>query len=309
MRARHLLCGAAALAVATLAEPAVAAEYGFTIYPLGSLAFDAGATPPPGLYITPNVGYFQGNIAGNVNVGRVIAINADVKILLAGVNVLIVPAMEFLGGHWGFSLNVPGGFMDLTAQAVLGPFTGSREVSGGGGGDIFGRAQLGWTHGTFSHTFYLTAFANTGRYSPTFAPNIGLNRPAVDVTWGFSYLEPSTTLQLNGAFGFTFNRINQATDYQTGNEFHAEWALGKKLGQQWTIGVAGYHYRQLEGDSGSGATLGPFIGRTNGIGPALGYVTQIAGHIAIFNVRHYWEYEVVNRFGGSTTVATATVRF
>ena len=41
-----IVCG---LAVCAAASPGNAAEYAFTTYPLGSFAFDAGVTPPPGV--------------------------------------------------------------------------------------------------------------------------------------------------------------------------------------------------------------------------------------------------------------------
>jgi hypothetical protein len=288
---------------------AEAAESGFNIYPMGSLAFGAGATPPPGLYVTPNVAYYHGEIGGNVNVGRDLVLNMEAKFFTSGVNLLYVPETTVLGGHLGLSANVPIGYIDLTAQASLGPLSVTRETAGWGLGDIMLRGQLGWTHGPFSHTFYLSGFLPTGRYDPRFAPNIGLHRPAIDGTWAFTYTEPTTMLELSAAVGITFNATNTETDYRTGIEGHLEWALGKKIGKQLTIGVAGYHYRQLTGDSGSGATLGSFIGRNNGIGPGLSYVTQIDGRVVVFNVRHYWEYAAARHFEGTLSMGSVTVRF
>jgi hypothetical protein len=54
---------------------------------------------------------------------------------------------------------------------------------------------------------------------------------------------------------------NSATNYKNGNELHWDWALGMLFANQFKLGVAGVVYRQLTGDSGSGAVLGPFEGR------------------------------------------------
>lgn len=286
-----------------------AAEFGFSIYPVGTLTFGAGATPPEGLYVTQIAAYYQGSVGGSATLGRVTAIDLNAKFFTSATNFLYVPEAKLFGGNLGFSLTLPVGYLDLTAQALIGSLGGSRTVRGGGLGDIMMRGQLGWTYGAFSHTLYVTGWLPTGRYDPTFAPNIGLNRPAADLTWGFSYLEPTTMLEFSAAAGVTFNARNTATDYQTGLEGHLEWAIGKKIGQQLTLGVAGYHYRQLTGDSGSGAILGSFMGRNNGIGPGLTYITQIGGHLAILNLRHYWEYEAVRHFGGALSTASVTVRF
>jgi hypothetical protein len=58
-----------------------AAETAFNIYPHGSLTLGAGSTPPPGLYITPLVGYYEGSISGDVTIGRVVALDLNVKFL------------------------------------------------------------------------------------------------------------------------------------------------------------------------------------------------------------------------------------
>jgi hypothetical protein len=62
---------------------------------------------------------------------------------------------------------------------------------------------------------------------------------------------------------------NYATQYQTGDEFHAEWAIGYKFDNGLVLGVVGYDYRQLTGDSGSGAILGPFESSGDAVGGGL----------------------------------------
>jgi hypothetical protein len=75
------------------------------------------------------------------------------------------------------------------------------------------------------------------------------------------------------------------------------------------LGVVGYDYRQLTGDSGSGAVLGPMKGRVDAIGPGISYTTLIEGMPVIVNARHYDEYSVVKRWDGGLTIISATVRF
>ena len=43
-----------------------AAEYAFTSYPLGVLAFGAGITPPPGIYVTDAFSFFRHASAGTL---------------------------------------------------------------------------------------------------------------------------------------------------------------------------------------------------------------------------------------------------
>ena len=298
---------AIALSCTATIERAQAAESGFSIYPLGSLGFGAGATPPPGFYFTSAIGYYKGIIQANNLIGGVGTLGLDVKFLQSQYNFLYVPATQFLGGQLGLSVNIPAGCVNLDAAIVF-VRSRSESVSGCGFGDMWARAQLGWHLGDFSHTIYVTGFAPTGRYDVGFNPNIGLNRPAVDVTWAASWLERTTGIEFSGAAGFTFNAENTATQYKSGDEFHFEWAVGKKFGAL-QLGFAGYHYWQVTGDSGPGATLGPFRGQVNAAGPAASYVTKIVDHIVIFNARIYFEYDAKNRFEGSTSLASATVRF
>jgi hypothetical protein len=207
-------------------------------------------------------------------------------------------------------VSVPVGHIDLKAS-VTGPLgnTLERETSGWGLGDITTRAQLGWQRGDFAHTAYVQVVAPSGRYEVGFEPNIGLNRPGIDTGWAFTWTEPMSKVQFNGTFGVTFNFENTATDYQSGTEFHFEWAVGREICQGLVIGVAGYDYRQLTGDSGSGARLGPVIGTVDAIGPALTYTTLIDKTPVILSARNYQEFNVDKRWEGNSTLASATIRF
>ena len=71
------------------------------------------------------------------------------------------------------------------------------------------------------------------------------------------------------------------------------------------LGVVGYDYRQLTGDSGTGARLGPQKGRVDAIGPGLSYTTVFGTMPVIFNLRHYQEFNVEKRWEGNSTIASA----
>jgi hypothetical protein len=75
------------------------------------------------------------------------------------------------------------------------------------------------------------------------------------------------------------------------------------------IGVAGYAYQQITGDSGAGAKLGPFKGRVFGAGPQIVYNTMLLGRPVIFNLHNYQEFGAVNRFEGNVTTFAATFKF
>ena len=110
-----------------------AAEYAFTSYPLGTLAFGAGITPPPGTYVTNAMSYYSGNVGGNFDFGGR-TFNAGVKadIFLDSTNLLLVPQGKLLDGYFGASVTVPAGYVkyDAGASGVRGTITS--ETSGGG---------------------------------------------------------------------------------------------------------------------------------------------------------------------------------
>ncbi len=61
------------------ASTASAGEYGFSSYGLGSSAFSAGVTPPPGTYVTFVSGFYQAKIGGEIPFGGV-TLNAGAKL-------------------------------------------------------------------------------------------------------------------------------------------------------------------------------------------------------------------------------------
>jgi hypothetical protein len=84
---------------------------------------------------------------------------------------------------------------------------------------------------------YLQGVAPTGRYDPTFAPNIGLHRPGIDTGWAFTWTDKVHKFQVNGAVGVTFNFENDETDYKSGDELHFEWAIGREFAPGLILGI------------------------------------------------------------------------
>jgi hypothetical protein len=293
-----------------LAQKSVAAESGFSGYGLGSSAFGAGLTPPPGTYVSFVSGYYAANFDGAVTIGgELFELGLELDFLQAAVNGVYVPNRTLLGGRPAISVTVPAGYVDLEANVRLNGLSAKREVDGTGLGDVITRAQLGWQHGEFSHLFYVQGALPTGRYDKGFNANIGLNRPSIDTGWAFTWTEKTSKLQFNGALGLTFNVENDETDYKTGNEIHFEWAVGYEIAHGLVIGPVGYDYRQISGDSGSGAALGAFKGTVDSIGAGFVYTTMIDTTPFVLNLRHYEEFNAERRWDGSMTILSGTVRF
>jgi hypothetical protein len=60
----------------------------------------------------------------------------------------------------------------------------------------------------------------------------------------------------------------------------------------------GYFYRQLTGDSGTGAVLGDFKSRVSGIGPQVGYFFPVGKEKGYLNLKGYYEFNASNRPAG-----------
>jgi hypothetical protein len=305
--ARSLLAISSLVAANSHAQ---ASEYAFSTYALGESAFSAGLTPPPGTYLSAVFGTYSGKITGAVSFGGV-TLNAGVKIdaFNSGLNLLYVPDGKLLGGNLGLSVTIPAGYVNYEATIGVGSLAASREVNGWGFGDVIPRVQLGWQYGDFAHTVYLEGITNSGFWVKGFQPIISFNRPGIDTGWAFTWTDKPTKLQVSGTAGFTFNFENTATNYQSGDDFHWEWAVGFECVKGLVIGVVGYDYRQISGDSGSGDKLGPFMGSVDAVGAGLSYSTVIDKSPVTFNLRYYHEYDFENRIHGDSTLASATVRF
>lgn len=310
---RKCVYALAVIASAHAANTSLADEFAFSSYGLGGAAFGAGVTPPQGTYVTFVSAYYDGEITGPVTIGGIVLdVGMGAKFFSQAANILYVPEGKVLSGNLGVSVTIPVGHIDIDAQ-VTGPLgnTIEQSVDGWGFGDMNARLQLGWTpRQDFAHTVYVSAVAPTGKYNPNgLQPNIGLNRPGIDIGWAFTWTEATSKLQFNGAAGVTFNFENTDTDYESGTDFHFEWAVGYEICKGLIVGPVGYSYRQLTGDSGTGALLGPFEGDVDAVGAGLSYTTLVGSTPLIIGARHYEEFNAERRMDGSMTILSGTMRF
>ena len=61
------------------------------------------------------------------------------------------------------------------------------------------------------------------------------------------------------------------------------------------IGLVGYVYQQLTGDSGAGAGSGDFKSRVFGVGPQIGYIFPVGDMQGYLNLKGYKEFAAENR--------------
>jgi hypothetical protein len=101
--------------------------------------------------------------------------------------------------------------------------------------------------------------------------------------------------------GYAMNTENPDTNYKSGNLFHLDAAVQQivPIGSGFmTIGAEGWYFQQMSCDSGSGATLGCFKGRTAGIGPVIGYIQPLGKQSLVVEAKWLPELDTKNRLNG-----------
>jgi hypothetical protein len=112
--------------------------------------------------------------------------------------------------------------------------------------------------------------------------------------------------------GSDFNTENEDTNYTSGTQFHIDGTVAQHfpwLGGLAGVGVSSYYYQQVTGDSGSGATLGDFKGKTVGVGPVISYISKIGAHDAFAELKWLHELETENRLKGDIVWLKAVYKF
>jgi hypothetical protein len=154
---------------------------------------------------------------------------------------------------------------------------------------------IGWDRGDWHWNVGLGIFAPTGDYSPDDLAPLGKNFWSFEPFAGLTYLNTKNGIELSLGAALDFNTENPATHYRSGDQVNLEWLVAQHLPGGFSVGVTGYYYQQITGDSGSGATNGSFLGRTAGIGPALGYTWKDKLTV---NAQWFHEYDTSRRFEG-----------
>jgi hypothetical protein len=78
----------------------------------------------------------------------------------------------------------------------------------------------------------------------------------------------------------------------------------KYLSKQFSFGPAGYYNRQISGDSGAGARLGPFEGHVAAIGGMATLGFELGKLPVTTRVKYFHEFDVKNRLEGDAVFFT-----
>jgi hypothetical protein len=298
------ICMAACCALATLAPTAARADAGGVSFWIPGLFGSLAAAPSqPGW--TYSAVYYHTSVEGGRGVnfisGAAVVAGLDARADLGIAALTYVFASPVLNGQAAFSVFVPVGRMRTTIDATLtGPLgntiSGSRTDTVGGFADLMWQGTLKWNHGVHNTMVYAMGNLPVGAYESTRLANLGLGHWSVDGGAGYTYFNPQTGYEFSVVGGLTYNFVNPDIDYKNGINFHVDWGASKFLSQQIHIGIVGYAYQQLTGDSGSGARLGDFKSRVFGVGPQVGFIFPAwDGYQGYVNLKGYKEFGHENR--------------
>ena len=248
----------------------------------------------------------------NVNLNASLHATADIAV--------IVPSYTFATPVMGGQLAVQMGTVTGTSSAnVNGTVTASLPPlfsvlrtdnisdTTTGFGDLYPEASLRWNRGVNNFMTYITGDIPVGNYSSASLSNLGIGHGAIDAGGGYTYLNPATGHEFSAVAGFTYNFINPTTQVQSGVDFHLDWGASQFLSKQVFVGLVGYAYDQVTGDSGSGDKVGSFESRVFSVGPQIGYIFPIAGKQGFLGLKSYFEFGAQNRPEGWNTWLTFAI--
>lgn len=301
---------AASAALACLAGAAMAAEGGTGFYVLGSRTIDAGLVVPPGVTVQTSLYAFSGRTDAAIPDAGRLQVGLEGDAAIGFVTGLWAPETELAGGRPYALLLVPFGWKQSRVSATLDrpdgpPLSGARTEDGTAFGDPVIGGGIGWGGGPWFASANLLVNVPAGPYDEGSTTNVSFHRWAADLTGAATYAWDGGW-QANAALGLSVNGENPATDYRTGTELHLEGALAKRLGGL-TLGLAGYHYRQLTGDSGAGAVLGDFKGRVSALGPTVAWIGAWGRQPVVLAGSWFHEVDAENRIPGDVLFLNVTL--
>ncbi|WP_375739378.1 transporter [Pseudomonas boanensis] len=235
-------------------------------------------------------------------------VDAKADLLFGGPNYTF--AEPVLGAQASLGLLVGLGRSEVDVETTLtGPRgrTLSTQVNDSlkGSSDLFAMGTLKWNHG--EHNFMVYGMGNlpVGAYDPDRLVNLGLGHAALDAGGGYTYFDKRNEFSV--VTGLTYNWENSDLDYQNGIDAHLDWSASHFVTDSTHLGLVGYVYHQVTGDSGSGAVLGDFKSRVSAVGPQVGHFFKVGNDLWYANLKGYHEFDARNRAEGWNLWLTLTI--
>lgn len=296
-----------ALVLTGILQPAAAMEGGQSPYFKGYRDFMTGVLPSPGVQLREDIFLYNGTERSTVPQGQLTIGGKSVTSVLSAT---FITPYHFLGGDYAFA--VRGAFGNVSASQSVAAPRGTSSASGrlAAFNDIVvSPFILGWHSGYFHWNVSTSVWMPAGSYDKNRTANTGKNVWGFSPQFGITYFNPTTGWDLSGAAIFVTSSKNPATNYQSGNIAHFDFAFGKFLSPQFKIGVVGYYAQQITDDGGTGAILGARRLRVVGLGPGASYSFAMNDVAVTLVAKYYREFDAQNTTQGDTGILSARVKF
>lgn len=309
-----LACSLATLSCFSFPRTAAADEAGVSFWLPGQYGSFAAVPSGPGWSFESAYYHASADAGRGVSFDRGGAIQAGMK--SPSDFVMLTPTYAFktsmFGAQAAFGTTILyGKNATSVSETLISPagniLSGSKSDEVLGFGDVYPTASLKWNKDFHNFMVYATTGIPVGAYQLTRLSALGLGHWAVDGGVGYTYLNEKLGIEGSVVFGLTYNFINPYTQYQSGTDAHLDWAISPYFNDKFHIGVVGYFYNQITGDSGTGALLGDFKSRVAAIGPQIGFFIPLFGRETYLNLRAYSEFNARNRLEGWNAFVTFSI--
>ena len=259
----------------------------------------------PGWVIEAMYLHYDGNAeaARSIPVAGLLTLGLDATSDALTVGTIYTFEPQILGAYYSIGAFIPYVWTDVDARLALGQIGAKGSSSVDGIGDLCLMPLLmAWKpNECWQIDASLPIYAPTGDYDAGRLANPGLNHWTFDPTIGAGYSNEKTGFNFATHAGFAISTENTDTDYRNGTVLHLDASALQLLpvGPGFLgLGAEVFYEQQISDDSGSGATLGGFRGRTWGGGPVLSYVLPHGENTFVAEARWLPEFDTNNRLEG-----------
>lgn len=315
-----LICGMLSL------NSAIATESGGSHYFPGAYNdFGMNLKLPPGLYFRDDLVYYGAKFSAGTTLGNFGVINLDEDLWTNLFKLAWVSDFKVLGANYSAVLVLPVIFdANLSGSVQFGPHRISNHGNRGGMGDLaVAPLSLTWKWGDVNVDLSQYIFMPTGYYDANNIINLGRNYWSFDTLLGMTWIDSTRGHEISFRAGFMSNTENDATQYQSGDEFHLDYMVAQHFSETFAIGVTGYYYTQLSDDRSpllnklaqlrsripGLPTVNGYRGEAAGIGPAVLYSPLLGGKRISFIGKWIHEFDVKNRFNGDIGMLSVALEF
>lgn len=287
-----------ALVLLTSAGAAQATEGGGSTYPAGVENFAAGAVPPPGFYLFGYGSSYSSNKVMDNGGNNLNVPSFKVQVNAASLRAAWVTPYEIFGSGLVFHTIIPVVDISVSSAGASQNKTGLGDVTVGAALAMHYSPKL---HGVLGLDFVLPV----GGYNKGDLVNIGRNYLSIQPVYILTYLDP-TGFNGDVKLTFNFNQKNSATQYTSGDEVFADYAVGYGFGNGWTAGVGGHLRQQFSDDIQNGVTVANNRASSFSIGPSVKYDN---GKGWFITAKLQQEVSVKNTTQGSALWIKSTIPF